>query len=176
VEREPEPGKKPRRFAHAVAEVVFGFLGLVWLLLVPKYPFLLLGPGAAYLPLVNFQAAPVLVQFYWCVIALNVLQLGWRAENLRRGKWRLQAVAQQISMGVLGLIPLALLITEPGRVYLTLKHPELDQMRYWGSLTTINQAIYGFALLACVITALQLVWHLGRMVVKAYRKRAAVMQ
>lgn len=49
VEDVAPEGKRPRSFAHAMAEVVFGFLGLVWLLLIPQHPYLLMGPGAAYL-------------------------------------------------------------------------------------------------------------------------------
>jgi hypothetical protein len=176
LERDSAAGKKPRSFARAVAEVVFGFLGLLWLLLVPRYPFLLLGPGAAYLPLASFQPATVLVQFYWYVIAVNVLQLGWRAENLWRGSWRLSRTAQEITLAAMGLIPLVVLLAAPGHVYLTLKHPELDQLRHSGSLTTIDQAIYGFALVIFVLTVVQLVWHVGRMVLKGLRRRATQMR
>jgi hypothetical protein len=82
LEKEDAAGKKPRSFAHAVAEVVFGFLFLIWLLLIRRYPYLLLGPVPFYLHgqgryVSPFLLAPVWVQFYWCVVALSVLQLAW---------------------------------------------------------------------------------------------------
>lgn len=67
--------KKPRNFGTAVAEVVFGFLFLVWLLLIPRHPFLLMGPGAFYLDASPFQLAHVWWSFFWWIIALNILQL-----------------------------------------------------------------------------------------------------
>jgi hypothetical protein len=44
TQHEPQTaGKKPPSYAKAVAEVIFGFLWLVWLLLIPQHPFLILG-------------------------------------------------------------------------------------------------------------------------------------
>jgi hypothetical protein len=38
-----------RRRCEAIAGIAFGVLGLWWLLIIPKYPFLVLGPGAYFL-------------------------------------------------------------------------------------------------------------------------------
>jgi hypothetical protein len=56
---EEKPGRKSRTYAHAVAEVVFGIFFLTWLLLIPYHPFLLLGPGDAYLASLPYRLAPV---------------------------------------------------------------------------------------------------------------------
>src|SRR5579859_2218812 len=53
------PGRKRRSYAQAVTEVVFGFVFLGWLLLVPEYPFLMFGPGVAFLHASPFQPAPI---------------------------------------------------------------------------------------------------------------------
>jgi hypothetical protein len=169
-------GKKPRSFAHAVAEVIFGFLALVWLLLVPAHPYLLLGPGAYYLSASPFQLAPVWVTFYWWVVALNVLQLGWRSMNLYRGSWRGPRRAETTAMSVLGLIPLGMLLTVPDHVFVLLKHPALDQAQYGANLATINHAIMWGAEVVCVITVLSLVWEIGRIGVDAYRNHAVGMK
>jgi hypothetical protein len=176
VEKEPASGKKPRSYAHAVAEVIFGFLFLVWLLLVPQHPYLLSGPGAAYLRASPFQLAPVWVQFFWWVVALNLLHLGWRLVHLWRGNWHGPRTAQQSAMSALGLIPVALLLSVRDHAYVTLRHPVLDQVRYGGNLDTINQAIYHSALFLCAIAVLELFWQIGRISVDVYRKRAAAMQ
>jgi hypothetical protein len=176
VEKEPASGKKPRSYAHAVAEVIFGFLFLVWLLLVPQHPYLLSGPGAAYLRASPFQLAPVWVQFFWWVVALNLLHLGWRLVHLWRGNWHGPRTAQQSAMSALGLIPVGLLLSVRDHAYVTLGHPALDQVRYGGNLDTINQAIYHSALFLCAIAVLELFWQIGRISVDVYRKRAAAMQ
>lgn len=173
VEKAAASGKRPRSYASAVAEVIFGFLFLVWLLLVPQHPYLLLGPGAAYLSASPFQFAPVCVQFYWCVVALNVLQLGWRAENLWRGRWQRPQTAQKMTTQALGLVPLLLLLTVRDHACLLLKNPALDQVRYGGTLDSINQWIFRVALFIFTIAVLQLVWELGRMSLNVYRRRAA---
>ena len=173
IEKQPASGKKPRSHAHAVAEVVFGALFLVWLVLVPRYPYLLLGPGAAYLHGSPFQMAPVWVPFFWWVVALNLVQLGWRSVDLWRGRWQGPRTAQQTAMSALGLIPLALLLTVRDRAYVTLPHPALHQARYGGTLGTINHAIYQGLLWICAITVLELIWVIGQKILDVYRKRMA---
>jgi hypothetical protein len=169
-------GKKPRSYAHAVAEVIFGFLALLWLLLIPEHPYLLLGPGAYYLQASPFELASVWVAFYWWVVALNVLQVGWRALDLIRGSWRGPRDAQQITTSILGLIPLVVLLTVRDHVYVLLKHPELDQAQYGANLATINHGIlWGFEVI-CAIAVLGLVWEIGQLGVDAYRKHAAEMK
>jgi hypothetical protein len=168
-------GKKPRSYALAVAEVIFGFLFLGWLLLIPQHPYLMMGPGAVYLQISPFQLAPVWVQFYWWVVALNVLQLGWRCLDLWRGSWQRRRPVQQIAMKVCGLIPLIVLIAAPDHQFVTLRHPALDQTRYGGTVDTINYGIQHALLIICAIIVLQMVWEMGRMGLDAYRKRVAAM-
>lgn len=169
----PAPDAGLRSFAHAVAEVVFGVLLLVWLLLIPQYPFLLFGPGAAYLRYSPFTLAPVWVQFYWWVVALNVLQLGWRCLNLWRGSWQQPQHGQHIAVKAFGLIPLALLLTARDHALVALKHPALDQLRHGGTVNTIDQVTHGALLVVGAIAVLQLAWDIGRAIRDAYRKRSA---
>jgi hypothetical protein len=166
-------GKKRGSFANLVAEVIFGFIFLLWLLLVPAHPYLLLGPGAAYLKASPFEPAPGLVQFYWAAVAFNVIQLGWRAESLLRGRWRAEQPIQQVALKVLGLIPSLVLVAARDHVYIALKHPELDTVRYGGTLNSINQSLYKGVLLVCAFVVLQLAWEIGKRVLNAYRKRQA---
>ena len=176
LEKEPAPGKKRRSYAHAVAEVVFGFLFLAWLLLIPQHPALLLGPGVAYLHVSRFQLAPVWVQFFWWVVALNLLQLGWRCLDLWRGSWQQPRPIQHMAIKAFGLIPLVVLLSVRDHAWVTLKHPALDQVSHGGTLDSINHSIYLSLLLVCTIAVLQLAWEIGRTSLEVYRKRAAAMR
>jgi hypothetical protein len=60
------PSESPRK-AGAIAGIVFGALGLGWLLAVPSYPFLVLGPGAFLL-----RFAPVWHSVYPWLVVLSV--------------------------------------------------------------------------------------------------------
>ena len=166
-------GQKPRSYAQAVAEVVFGFIFLVWLLLIPQHPFLWLGPGAALLKSSPFQAAPVVVPFYWTVVAMNILQWGWRVESLWSGRWQRRQPVQQIVIKALGLAPTLVLIGARDHVYALLKQPAVDGARYGAMLNTTNNAIYKSLLLICAIVVLQMLWEIWKAASMAYRKRAA---
>jgi hypothetical protein len=58
LEKDGAPGNKPRSHAQAIAQVIFGFVFLGWLLLIPQYPYLLMGPGAGFLRASPFQLGP----------------------------------------------------------------------------------------------------------------------
>jgi hypothetical protein len=176
VEEEQNRGKKPRSYAQAVAEVIFGFLFLVWLLLVPKYPFLLLGPGVLYLKASPFQLAPVWIQFFWWVVALNVIQLAWQSLDLGRGAWQGPRVAQQMVVKTFGLIPLVLLLTIPDQACVVLKHPAVDQAQYGAALVGINHSIHWGLQVALAIIALHLGWEIAQMCLRVYRKRVAAVR
>ncbi len=176
VEPNLVPGKRRRTYAQAVAEVIFGFLLLCWLLLIPEHPALLMGPGVAFLHVSPFQLAPVWLQFFWCIVALNVVQLGWRCENLWRGKWQKPRRVQKIAMDAFGLIPLTLVLTVRDHASVTLKHPALDQVRYGATLDSINHWTYLGLSFIFVIAALTLAWEIVQISLDASRKRAAAMQ
>jgi len=173
VERDTVPGKKARSYAQAVAEVIFGILLLIWLLLFPRYPVLLLGPGAVYLHISQFQLASVWVEFYWWIIALNVLQLGWHSWELWGERWQGPRTAQHIVFKSFGLIPMGVVLSTPDHLLVTLKDPLLDQARYGGVLDSINHWGYRGLLMVLAIAILQLLWDVGQLALETYRKRAA---
>jgi hypothetical protein len=170
--------KNARTFPKAVAEVIFGFLFLVWLLLIPEYPWVWMGPGAAFFDtwggsIAPFQLAPVWVQFYWWMVALNVLQLCWRCVELLRGTWQMARPATSIAMKAAGLIPLFLLLTAHNHVYVLLTHPALDQARYGATVETINKSILWGFFVILVIAGVQLAWDSVQMCLTAWRKHLA---
>ena len=176
LEKEAVFSRKPRSYALAVAEVVFGFLFLGWLLLVPKHPVLMFGPGASYMLVSPFQPEPVLYTFYWWVVGLNVLQLAWRCVDLYCGSWQGPRTVQQVTTKLLGLIPLAVLVTAPDHLLIALKHPALDQARYGETLDAINQWSHRGLMVICVIVVLQLLWELGQKYFEETRKSMSAMR
>jgi hypothetical protein len=166
--------KKPHSFAQAAAEVIFGFLLLVWVLLIPGHPWLLMGPGALAFHASPFRLAPVWIQFYWCIVGLSVLQLAWNCVDLARESWHRPQPAKQIAKKALGLVPMVVLLAAPGSIYLTLKNPALDEELHGAQLATINHGIFLGLAIVCIIVVLQLLWEMGRLSLNAYRRGAAV--
>jgi hypothetical protein len=163
--------KKNRTFATAIAEAIFGWIVLAWLLAVPHYPFLLMGPGVIYLKLTPYQLAPVWWTFYWCVVGLNALQLAWKMVDLWSGAWQRPRRAQKLVMHIAGLVPIFVVLAAPRQMLLVLKNPE-DTI-HGAALPQINEGIYrGFEVVAAIVI-MQLIWSIGRMGVDAYRKRLA---
>jgi len=165
-------GRKPRSFLQAVAEVVIGYLLIAWLLLIPRYPFLLMGPGAVVLQTAPYQLAPIWWTFYWWVLGLNALQVAWKTFELARGQWQQPAAVRQLIFRAVGLVPIVLLLAVPDHIYLMLKNPA-DQLRYGHTLDVINNSIrLGFSVV-CMIVVLQLAWESGKMLWDEYRQREA---
>jgi hypothetical protein len=169
-------GDKRPSYAKSVAEVIFGYLFLIWLLLVPKYPYLLMGPGAYYLGSLPYRLAPVWIPAYWCVVALSVLQVGWNALNLYRGRWQKPHPAMHLVYKALGMVPVILLLAAKDHAAVLLKNPALDRARYGATLDAISRTInWSFALI-CAIAGLQLAWGIVQLILNVYRKRAAALR
>jgi hypothetical protein len=171
LEKHPTPGTKPRSYNQAVAEIVFGFLVTGWLLLIPKNPFLILGPGVVILQVAPFQLANVWMTFFWWIVALNLVQLAWRCFNLWRGTWQQSQRVQHIAFKAFGLIPIILLITVRDHIYVVLKNPAVNQVRYGATLDTINRSVFLGMSVICAIASLQLAWDISQLALDAYRKR-----
>jgi hypothetical protein len=166
-------GKKPKSFAAAVAEVIFGFFWLVWLLLIPAHPFLLLGPGVYYLNSLPYQLAPIWVPAYWCLVALNVLQVAWNAYHLAAGDWQRPQQPVHLVYKIIGLAPIVLLLTAPGHAPLVLKNPAADQVAFGASLDAINRGINMSLEVICVIVVLTLIWEIVKTYLEEFRRRVA---
>jgi hypothetical protein len=171
IEKKASGGKKTRSYAQAVAEVIFGFLLIVWLLLIPKYPFLLFGPGIVYVHLAPFQLEPIWWQFYWWIVGLNIFQVGWKLINLLYGAWQDPHPWMTLAYKAFGLIPIVVLLNHP--MLFSLKHPELDQQRYGTTLDLVNLSVHRAMLCVCAIVILQLAWETGVRITKSYRQRVA---
>ncbi|MGA8089839.1 MAG: hypothetical protein WCA10_21385 [Terracidiphilus sp.] len=173
LQQTPSNAGKPRTFVRAVAEVVMGFLLLAWLLLLPRYPFLVMGPGAVVLQVVPFALAPVWWTFYWWVVGINVLQLGWKCLDLAMSNWQYPNRTQRMLVQVVGLIPLAVVLSVSDHAYVLLKNPAVNLARYGKTLDATNWSIRLGLSVVCAIAVLSLMLELGQLAWKRWQKRAA---
>ena len=157
---EPDSSKKPRNFAKAVAEVIFGWLFLIWLVLIPRYPFLWLGPGAFYLRAIPFTIAPVVWTFFWVAVTINFVQVVWNTIDLVRGTWRQPSRIKPILYKAFGMVPMGVLIAAPGRVYAVLSNPAAGSARYGAVIDGININIWRAAAMIFAIVAVQVLWEM----------------
>jgi hypothetical protein len=173
LEKEALREGKTRSFAQAVAEIIFSVLFLGWVLLIPHYPFLLLGPGVVFLKTSPYQLASVWWTFFGWIVALGIMQIVAKCIDLARGTWERRSRIQQIVFKIVGLIPVLVLLAAPGHIYVSLKNPAVDQAQFGQNLAQVNNAIHlGFSVI-CAIVVLQLAFDLGKWVSEAYRRREA---
>jgi hypothetical protein len=170
-----DDGKKRRSFAQAVARVIFGWLFLIWLVLVPHYPFLLWGPGIFWWDSLPYELAPVWWTFYWCAVAVNAFELAWHMVNLFTGRWQAVSRGQHTMMRFIGILPLAVLLSAPGHALFLLRNPA-DSAAHGATLAQMNDVVYRALEIAAVIVVLRMLWILGRASIDFYRKRLAAMR
>jgi hypothetical protein len=165
--------RKPRSFMKSLLEVFFGCLFLAYILLVPHYPFLLLGPGAWYLHSLPYQLAPVWWPFYCCLVAINVLEVAWKLVDPARGSWQKRKnPARHLAVHVLSLIPVGILLAAPEQKLFLLKNPA-DAATLGGSLEAVNKGAFQVLSIVVALVILQLAWMGVKMGLNAYRKRVA---
>ena len=73
---------KPRPRTQSIFELIFSIIGLLWLLAMPHYPFLIFGPAAAFL-----EPGPIWHVFYLPVLLLCLLGLSIHVVVLMRPQW-----------------------------------------------------------------------------------------
>lgn len=84
---------------HSLFEVIFIWAGIVWLLLVPRMPFLILGPAAAFL-----DAAPIWRTIYVPILLLAVGSAGIALFTFIRPHWTPARSYARVAVNVGGLI------------------------------------------------------------------------
>jgi hypothetical protein len=151
-------GKRSRYFAQACAEVIFGWFFLLWFVLVPKYPFLMFGPGVVYLRTGPFTLAPVWWTFYWILLALNCVQVVWNSVGLARGTWRERSRLKPVVYKLFSLAVFGVLLAAPNHDYLSLRHPAGDAAHYGAMLAGINRNAYLVFEILFLIVAIQWFW------------------
>ena len=168
MEKPQQFGWKPTSYVKAVAEVVFGFLFLVWLLLVPRYPFLMMGPGAVALKTLPLTLAPIWWKFYWVVLGLNAVQLAWRCVDLMRDTWQQNRAAQHITSKVFGLIGIAILVWAPDQI-LFVVNPLVagEGTKNYELMDQVNKSVHLGLMVVMAIVVLQGAWDLVQVGMRA---------
>jgi hypothetical protein len=105
-------GERKPSLVKAICEFGFGFFGLIWLLLVPHYPVLILGPAAAFL-----KASPLVHTFYLPMLLLSAAGLLRSGITLARPQWTWYPLLSQIVQSVLTLIFLNYMIQAISRTH-----------------------------------------------------------
>lgn len=100
--------RKPSLLQTA-CELAFNFVGLIWLLLLPHNPFLILGPAASFL-----KAGPIWHTFYIPILALAVFGLLRSGMTLLRPQWTWWPALGQILHSVFVLTILKLILDAIG--------------------------------------------------------------
>ena len=96
---------QPQSTTHTIFELVFALVGILYLLAVPHYPFLLFGPAAAFL-----QPAPLWNTFYGPLVVLAFLSLARHGIQVARPQWRWFPPAAQLFSTLVGLVVVKYLI------------------------------------------------------------------
>jgi len=94
----PKQAQPPSR-TQTIFELIFGILGLLWLLALPQYPFLILGPAAAFL-----KPAPMWHNFYLPMILLALAGLAYQGVSLMRPQWIWLPPTARLFNTLLGLV------------------------------------------------------------------------
>jgi hypothetical protein len=164
---------KPRSFTQTIIEIVMGVLFLGWLLVIPHHPFVLMGPGAAYLQAGPFLLAPVWWTFYWLLVSMNIMQVGWKCIELARGTWERPSRLLQIVSKAFGLIPVVFLLTTPDHRYVFLKNSVANQMHYAQTLHQVNEGLHFAFVVVCAIVVVQLAFDIGKWIWDGHRNHLA---
>jgi len=139
----PPVRKEERKPSLLKAACEFGFniFGLVWLLLVPHYPFLILGPAAAVL-----KAGTILHTFYLPFVLISAVALVRSAITLARPQWGWFPPLSQLLQSVLMLILLNYMIEAisktPGTYpFVVLQDAVRDSRKYVQLAAIVNVSI-----------------------------------
>ncbi len=109
----PPVEKQPRKtsFVQTVSELFFSVFGIVWLLLIPQHPFMILGPAAAFLNL-----APIWQKFYWPIVLISAFAAVRLVIILARPRWTLWPILSQALQGVFTLIVIKYILAAVGQI------------------------------------------------------------
>jgi hypothetical protein len=109
---------QPSSRTQTIFELIFGVVGLMWLLLLPQYPFLILGPAAAFL-----KPSPIWHSLYLPVVVLSVAGLAGQCVSLARPQWTWLPLAARLVTTVLWLAVVNFLINAAGHAPNSDWHP-----------------------------------------------------
>ena len=160
--------ERKHSIAHDVAGFIVNVLATVWfLVLVPRHPYLLFGPGAYYLKSLPFVVSPAWHSFYWFFVAGVGVQLSFTLARIFATR-----VAQRdilsLAEKVMGIVLTVIIY----RVHeYVLAAPWADPAKYQPAADQINRSILLGLRVVLTIQALELMWHIGQMLMEKWQGR-----
>jgi hypothetical protein len=158
----PVPKEAPKpTLMKAVSDFGFNIFGLVWLLLIPQYPFLILGPAAAAL-----KAGPILHAFYLPFVLVSVVALVRSAIILARPHWTSFPILSQLFQSILTLVVVHSMIQAISHApsafpFVVLQDAVPDSAKYLKLVAIVNVSILAsvaFTWLGVCIAAIIQTW------------------
>src|SRR5262249_54413370 len=141
--------------------VIASAVALVWLTEVKTYPFLILGPAAAFLKL-----APIWYRVYFPIVLLTVAEIVRAIINLARPDWTLFRAVFNVVSHSLGLV-LAYFLIKAGS-WVVAGGPAVERTgEYAHAAEIVNQCIYYSLIAAAVFSAVMLVIRIARVIRQA---------
>ncbi len=125
----------------AVCELGFNVFGIVWLLLLPQHPWMILGPAAAFL-----KAGPILHAFYLPFVLVSAVALVRSGIILARPQWTWFPLLSQLLQSVLTLVVLNYMIQAIGNApsahpFVVLQDAVRDSHKYVQLAAVVNVSI-----------------------------------
>ena len=160
-----ERGKRVSRF-DSVSIIIASTIALVWITGVQSYPFLILGPAAAFLKL-----APIWYQVYFPIVLLTVAEIVRATINLVRPDWTRFRAVYSIVLHFGGLLVLYYLVRAGSWVAAVGSGAE-GAAHFARSLAIINRWIYFGLLVAAIYSVVMLLVKVTRLV-RSLRRPAA---
>ena len=102
--------ERPASRTQTVFELICGLGGLLYLLLIPRVPFLILGPAAAFL-----KPAPIWHSFYLPLVLLSLVGLANQCAVLARPQWSWLPPAAKLLTTIFGMVVVNFLINAAGQ-------------------------------------------------------------
>jgi hypothetical protein len=144
--------------ATNVFTFVITMVGTIWLALTPRWPYLMLGPGALYLPQLALKPMPSWTAFYWAIVVLLCGRVLLQFLTLFRWLPREKARIADVILRLAGLTAGVLLLLKAPN-YVTSPY---QQVAHWAN--------FNFEI--CVIVALTIhLWGSGRALFSLLRER-----
>ena len=162
----PVPKETPKpSFMKAVSDFGFNIFGLIWLLLIPQYPFLILGPAAKVL-----KAGPILHAFYLPFVFVSIVALIRSAITLARPQWTWFPILSEMFQSVLMLVVVHSMIQAISNVptaypFVLLQDGVRDSAKYSKLVAIVNVSILAsvaFTWLGVCIAAIIQTWEFLR--------------
>jgi hypothetical protein len=152
-----ERGKWVSRF-ESVSIIIASAVALTWMTEVQRYPFLILGPAAAFLKL-----APIWYQVYFPIVLLTVAEIVRATINLVRPDWTRFRAVYSVVVHCGGLVVVYFLIRAGS--WVVAGGPAAEHAsEYTRTVEIVNQSIYYGLLIAGLFSAAMLVVKVSQLI------------